>query len=123
MAGIARRQFLIAAAGVPAFALLAARAGAQGRPYRMAMLLTTSPGVTAPLQRALFDRLGELGYREGSNLVVESPLTLIQRTPIVEFANGRHLPAVYGFREFAEVGGAGPSMVLRADRIAGGMHF
>jgi putative ABC transport system substrate-binding protein len=37
--------------------------------------------------------------------VVESPLTLIQRTPIVEFANGQHLPAVYGFREFAEVGG------------------
>lgn len=37
--------------------------------------------------------------------VIESPLTFVHRTRVVEFANGVHLPAMYGFPEFAEAGG------------------
>ena len=38
-------------------------------------------------------------------LVVEDPLTLGQRGPIVEFAARARLPAIYGLREFADAGG------------------
>lgn len=64
-----RRQFLVHSI---ALALLAGtRVEAQPRTYRIAYLSGGSDAATAHLQKALFGRLEELGYREGRNLVVE----------------------------------------------------
>ena len=41
----------------------------------------------------------------GALIVVDDPLTVSYRTRIVSFASQRRLPAMYGFREFAEAGG------------------
>ena len=41
----------------------------------------------------------------GALVVVEDPLTVSYRMRIVSFASQRRLPAMYGFREFAEAGG------------------
>ena len=49
----------------------------------------------------------------GGLIVWTSPLTLRYRAPIVQLAATRHLPAMYGFGEFARVGGLmayGPSV-------------
>ena len=78
-----RRQFLVRSI---ALALLAGtRVEAQLRTYRMAYLAGSSHAASAHLQKALFGRLEELGYREGRNLVVER-----------RFAEGRleRLPAL-----------------------------
>ncbi len=37
--------------------------------------------------------------------VIDSPLSFMNRARIVESVSGQHLPAVYGFAEFADVGG------------------
>lgn len=69
MSPVRRRQFL---ARSVALALLAsARVDAQPRTYRMAYLAGSSAASSAPLWKALFARLEELGYREGRNLVVD----------------------------------------------------
>ena len=64
-----RRRFLAAAVllSVPA------AAGAQTRTYRLALLSgsASSDPAVAPLLKAIFARLAELGYEEGRNLVVE----------------------------------------------------
>jgi putative ABC transport system substrate-binding protein len=78
-----RRQFLVRSI---ALALLAGtRVAAQPRTYRIAYLSGGLDAATAHLQKALFGRLEELGYREGRNLVVER-----------RFADGRleRLPAL-----------------------------
>src|SRR5687768_10771084 len=64
-----RRRFLAAAIVLP----IAARAGAQARTYRLALLSgsASSDPAVAPLLSAIFDRLAELGYEEGRNLMVE----------------------------------------------------
>ena len=80
---VRRRQFLVRSMTL---ALLAgSRAEAQPRIYRMAFLGGSSSATTANLQKSLFARLEELGYREGRNLVVER-----------RFAEGRleRLPAL-----------------------------
>jgi putative tryptophan/tyrosine transport system substrate-binding protein len=41
----------------------------------------------------------------GALVVVDDPLTVSHRTQIVSFASQHRLPAMYGFREFAEAGG------------------
>ncbi len=69
-----------------ALALLAGtRVEAQPRTFRIAQLSGGSATSTAHMHKALFDRLEELGYREGKNLVVER-----------RFADGRleRLPAL-----------------------------
>jgi ABC-type uncharacterized transport system substrate-binding protein len=43
--------------------------------------------------------------RAGALAVVDDPLTVSYRTRIVSFASQHRLPAIYGFREFAEAGG------------------
>ena len=43
--------------------------------------------------------------RAGALLTVEDPLTVIHRTQIVDFAAKSRLPAMYGIREFVDVGG------------------
>jgi putative tryptophan/tyrosine transport system substrate-binding protein len=43
--------------------------------------------------------------RAGALLTVEDPLTVGQRTQIVGFAEKSRLPAMYGLREFVDVGG------------------
>lgn len=64
-----RRQFLVRSV---ALALLAgARAEAQPRVYRLATLAMTSAAATTGRGKIFIDRLEELGYREGKNLVVE----------------------------------------------------
>jgi ABC-type uncharacterized transport system substrate-binding protein len=62
-----RRALLVAGASLA----MSRWARAEQRPHRVAYLGGSSPAVHAPYQRALFDRLAELGYREGDNLVVE----------------------------------------------------
>ncbi len=61
-----RRQVLTGAAVL----VMAARASAQQRAYRMAYLNAFADEGTTPARKALFGRLEELGYREGQNLVV-----------------------------------------------------
>ena len=78
-----RRQFLVRSI---ALALLAGtRAEAQPQAFRVAYLVGSSDATTRHLQKVLFGRLEELGYREGRNLVVER-----------RFAEGRaeRLPAL-----------------------------
>jgi putative ABC transport system substrate-binding protein len=41
----------------------------------------------------------------GALIVVDDPLTVSYRMQIANFAAQNRLPAIYGFREFAEVGG------------------
>ena len=41
----------------------------------------------------------------GGLAILEDPLTLSQRTEIAAVASRLHLPAIYGYREFAEAGG------------------
>ena len=43
--------------------------------------------------------------RAGALIVVDDPLTLTYRVRIVDFAARNRLPAMYGFREYAEAGG------------------
>jgi len=43
--------------------------------------------------------------RAGALIVVDDPLTYLYRMRIVDFAARNRLPAMYGFREFAEAGG------------------
>jgi len=62
-----RRQILTGAASVA----MTGWASAEQRPRRLAYLVPSSPADNALNQRALFGALGELGYREGHNLVVE----------------------------------------------------
>jgi putative tryptophan/tyrosine transport system substrate-binding protein len=45
------------------------------------------------------------GERLGALITVEDLLTLSLRRKIIDFAAAHHLPAMYGLREFAEVGG------------------
>jgi len=95
------------------------------RASRMAVLFTQP--TSAPLREmetaatALKVRLHEIGVRDASELdsaiatiaqdgiggfvVFPSPLTLRYRARIVELAATRHLPAMYGFGEFARAGG------------------
>lgn len=64
-----RRQFLFRCS---ALALLAgARAEAQPRTHRMAFLFGASAADASQLRKALFDRLAEIGYKEGQNLALE----------------------------------------------------
>lgn len=64
-----RRQFLIRSIGL---ALLAgARVEAQSRTYRIGSLVMTSAAAVTGRGKVIVDRLEELGYREGKNLVVE----------------------------------------------------
>ena len=51
--------------------LMTGRVSAEQRPHRMAYLVGGSSADNASYQRALFDALAELDYREGYNLVVE----------------------------------------------------
>lgn len=78
-----RREFLAAAV----LLCLGARAGAQGKSYRLGLLSGSSSAdpAVARLLEATFGRLAELGYREGANLIVER-----------RFAEGRleRLPAL-----------------------------
>ena len=76
-----RRTILIGAASL----VMAGRAGAQQRIYRMGYLAPSSAAASAPNQAALFSKLEERGYRPGHNLVVEG-----------RFADGRldRLPAL-----------------------------
>lgn len=62
-----RRVILVGAASL----VMARRASAQQRTYRMGCLSASSVPASAPNQEALFSRLQELGYRAGHNLVVE----------------------------------------------------
>jgi putative ABC transport system substrate-binding protein len=41
----------------------------------------------------------------GGLVILEDPLTFSRRSEIAAFASGLRLPAVYGYREFAEAGG------------------
>lgn len=69
MSKLRRRQFLLRSM---ALAMLAgARAQAQPRVYRIGTLVMTSAAATAQRGRVFSDRLAELGYREGKNLVYE----------------------------------------------------
>lgn len=76
-----RRQILTAATLVA----MAGWASAAEQPYRLAYLVLASPAANEQNRRALFESLAELGYGEGSNLVVER-----------RFAEGRfdRLPAL-----------------------------
>ena len=78
-----RRQFLVRSIALALVA--AARVEAQPRTYRMGFLSGSSNAAMAHLQKALFARLEDLGYREGRNLMVER-----------RFADGRldRLPAL-----------------------------
>ena len=69
MIDVQRRQFLVRSIALTLLAGI--RVEAQPRTYRMAYLAAGSNAASAHLQKALFDRLEELGYREGRNLVVE----------------------------------------------------
>ncbi len=62
-----RRAIVIGAASL----VVAGRAGAQQRIYRMGYLSPGSAASTGPNRAALFSKLEELGYRAGQNLVVE----------------------------------------------------
>lgn len=62
-----RREVL---AGVASLAMTG-WASAQERPHRMAYLVPASRAGNAPYRAALFQGLAQLGYREGSNLLVE----------------------------------------------------
>lgn len=62
-----RREILTGAASVA----MTRWASAEQRPHRLAYLVGSSPAANALNQRALFAALGELGYRDGHNLVVE----------------------------------------------------
>jgi putative tryptophan/tyrosine transport system substrate-binding protein len=53
--------------------------------------------------RSAFD--AAVRQHAGALLAVEDPLTIGQRTQIVDFAAKNRLPAMYGLREFVEVGG------------------
>jgi len=83
MAPTQRRQFL--SRSIALVMLAATRAQAQPRTYRIAYLAGSTDAATAHLQKVLFGKLEELGYREGRNLVVER-----------RFADGRleRLPAL-----------------------------
>ncbi|MFQ5962625.1 MAG: ABC transporter substrate-binding protein, partial [Candidatus Methylomirabilales bacterium] len=54
-----------------------------------------------------FERAFQAAIREraGALLALDDPLTLAHRTQIVALAAKSRLPAIYGFREFAEAGG------------------
>lgn len=76
-----RRAILLGAAAL----VMARRAGAQQRIYRLGYLIPSSAAASVLNQSALFGRLEELGYHAGHNLVVEH-----------RFADGRldRLPAL-----------------------------
>jgi putative ABC transport system substrate-binding protein len=65
-----RRAFLLAS-GAGA-ALLAARAHAQSKPPRVALVLAGTPERGKPLLEAFAARLKELGYTEGRNVTIET---------------------------------------------------
>src|SRR6266571_1157270 len=60
-----RRRFLLASA---LGAIAPARAFAQARPVKVGMLSAITKSFFAPI---VLQRLGELGYREGSSIVLE----------------------------------------------------
>lgn len=63
---ITRRQAILGATSL----VVAARAIAQSRTYRVGFI-GGFPGMLSGLQQALLAGLGELGYREGQNLILE----------------------------------------------------
>jgi len=68
-----RREFIgrLAGAAVAAPLAVAAKAHPAGRMYRIGYLIEAAGPESASLIMALEDSLRELGYREGSNLVIE----------------------------------------------------
>ncbi len=64
MAGIARRQFLVAAGGVLAAPLVRAQAG---RTYRVILVMLSSPEAR-PHHDTFLQAMREFGYRQGTNL-------------------------------------------------------
>jgi putative ABC transport system substrate-binding protein len=83
MAKLRRRQLLFHSVALVLFAGTGVKA--QPRTYRVARLSGQSPDSAASAENALFERLAELGYRKGQNLVIEQ-----------RFADGRleRLPAL-----------------------------
>jgi putative tryptophan/tyrosine transport system substrate-binding protein len=64
-----RREFLLAS-GASA-ALIVAHAAAQSKPPRVALILLSNPDTADPLLGAFTERLKELGYAEGRDVVIE----------------------------------------------------
>lgn len=62
-----RRAVLVGAVSL----VMAGRAGAQRRPYRMGYLSSIAAGASPAIGAALFSRLEELGYHEGRSLVAD----------------------------------------------------
>ena len=66
---------------------------------QLASLRVRTPGGFEPVfETALTDQVDAL-------IVVEDSLTFVERRRIVDFAAMSRLPAIYGFREFVDVGG------------------
>jgi putative ABC transport system substrate-binding protein len=66
-----RREFITLLGGAAAAWPLAARAQQATKHYRIGMLETTSPTANAANLNAFRQRLQELGYVEGRNLVID----------------------------------------------------
>jgi putative ABC transport system substrate-binding protein len=71
MSGMGRREFVALLGGAAAAWPVAARAQQATKHYRIGMLETTSPTANAANLNAFRQRLQELGYVEGRNLVID----------------------------------------------------
>jgi len=69
--GIGRRKFIAGLGGAAAALPLAVRAQQIGKVWRIGMLETASESANEPNLDAFRQQLGQLGYHEGQNLVIE----------------------------------------------------
>jgi putative ABC transport system substrate-binding protein len=83
-----RREFIgwLAGAAVAAPLAVAAEGQPSGRMYRIGYLLEAAEPESASLMRALEEGLRELGYREGSNLVIERHFAAFQYDRLPDLA-------------------------------------
>jgi len=108
---------LVAVLGVSLLAApLAADAPQAGKLPRIGFLSLTSPSDRPPLLDALRQRLRELGWVEGQNIVIDYRYAegRVDRTRLAGLAAKSRLPAAYGVRESVEAGGLmsyGPSFL------------
>jgi hypothetical protein len=121
---VKRREFITLLGGAAAWPL-AARAQQPGKVYRLGVLADVTPALGG-----LFYGLRDLGYVEGQNLIIERRssegraerwselaaelvglrvdaivVSTTRRKQIVDFVLHEHLPAMFQFREYAQLGG------------------
>jgi putative ABC transport system substrate-binding protein len=98
--GVSRVAILWNAANpYPALVFRQTEGAARGLGIQLQSLAVRSPG---DFHRALEAAARQ---RAGALLTVEDPLTVGQRTQILDFTAKNRLPAMHGLREFVEVGG------------------